>query len=122
MMDLVRSKLKADSITQYKIEERSTISRRLIISDERMKLLIDIMKEDTVSIKENVVNLRKEIFKYIRSYNESWEEDTLPRIVMDNQAMAYTHNGFFGSMDSLRDKNQLNNLWNSNLAKWKMWK
>ena len=64
MMDLVRSKLKADSITQYKIEERSTISRRLIISDERMKLLIDIMKEDTVSIKENVVNLRKEIFKF----------------------------------------------------------
>ena len=58
MMDLVRSKLKADSITQYKIEERSTISRRLIISDERMKLLIDIMKEDTVSIKENVVTLR----------------------------------------------------------------
>ncbi len=64
MMDLVRSKLKADSITQYKIEERSTISRRLIISDERMKLLIDIMKEDTVSIRENVVNLRKEIFKF----------------------------------------------------------
>ena len=64
MMDLVRSKLKTDSITQYKIEERSTISRRLIISEERMKLLIDIMKEDTVSIRENVVNLRKEIFKF----------------------------------------------------------
>ena len=64
MMDLVKSKLKSDSITQYKIEERSTISRRLIISDERMKLLIDIMKEDTVSIRENVVNLRKEIFKF----------------------------------------------------------
>ena len=64
MMDLVRSKLKSDSITQYKIEERSTISRRLIISDERMKLLIEIMKEDTVSIRENVVKLRKEIFKF----------------------------------------------------------
>ena len=64
MMDLVKSKLKSDSITQYKIEERSTISRRLIISDERIKLLIDIMKEDTVSIRENVVNLRKEIFKF----------------------------------------------------------
>ena len=64
MMDLVRSKLKTDSITQYKIEERSTISRRLIISDERMKLLIGIMKEDTVSTNENVINLRKEIFKF----------------------------------------------------------
>ena len=64
MMDIVRAKLKTDSITQYKIEERSTISRRLIISDERMKLLLGIMKEDTVSIKENVVNLKKEIFKF----------------------------------------------------------
>tara|TARA_B100000989_G_scaffold31099_1_gene19863 strand:+ start:1093 stop:2160 length:1068 start_codon:yes stop_codon:yes gene_type:complete len=64
MMDLVREKLKTDSITQYKIEERSTISRRLIISDERMKLLIGIMKDDTVSIKDNVVNLKKEIFKF----------------------------------------------------------
>ena len=64
MMDIVRAKLKTDSITQYKIEERSTISRRLIISDERMKLLIGIMKEDTVSIKENVENLKKEIFKF----------------------------------------------------------
>ena len=64
MMDLVRAKLKSDSINQYKIEERSTISRRLIISDERMKLLIGIMKDDTVSIKENVVNLKKEIFKF----------------------------------------------------------
>ena len=48
-------KLKTDSITQYKIEERSTISRRLIISDERMKLLLGIMKDDTVSVKKNVM-------------------------------------------------------------------
>ena len=64
MMDIVRAKLKTDSITQYKIEERSTISRRLIISDERIKLLLGIMKDDTVSVKKNVMNLKKEIFKY----------------------------------------------------------
>ena len=64
MIDLVRNKLKTDSIVQYKIEERSTISRRLIISDERMKLLIKIMKDDTISTKENIDNLKKEIFKF----------------------------------------------------------
>ena len=64
MIDLVRNKLKTDSIIQYKIEERSTISRRLIISDERMKLLIKIMKDDTISTKENIDNLKKEIFKF----------------------------------------------------------
>ena len=64
MMDIVRDKLKTDSIIQYKIEERSTISRRLIISDERMKLLINIMKKDKVSNKENVENLKNEIYKF----------------------------------------------------------
>ncbi|MDA0330858.1 MAG: hypothetical protein O3C31_03485 [Bacteroidetes bacterium] len=66
MMDIVRDKLKTDSIIQYKIEERSTISRRLIISDERIKLLINIMKKDTISKKENVENLKNEIYKFTK--------------------------------------------------------
>ena len=66
MMDLVRKKLKTDSIIQYKIEERSTISKRLIIADERMKLLVDIMKLDTISSIENIDKLKKEIFKFTK--------------------------------------------------------
>ena len=64
MMDLVRNKLKSNSITQYKIEERSTISRRLIISDDRINLLVKIMKQDKISSKQNVDNLKQEIFKF----------------------------------------------------------
>ena len=64
MMDVVKDKLKADSIIQYKIEERSTISRRLIISDDRMKQLISIMKKDTISSADKVNNLKNEIFKF----------------------------------------------------------
>ena len=66
MMDVVRKKLKTDSIIQYKIEERSTISKRLIIADERMKLLVNIMKQDTISSTENIDNLKKEIFKFTK--------------------------------------------------------
>ncbi len=73
MMNLVRNKLKTDSIIQYKIEERSTISRRLIISENRMKLLIEIMKSDKISTKDNIDNLKKEIFKFTNedSFKES---------------------------------------------------
>jgi hypothetical protein len=66
MMDLVKDKLKADSIIQYKIEERSTISRRLIISDDRMNHLVKIMKQDTISTAKNIENLKKEIFKFTK--------------------------------------------------------
>jgi hypothetical protein len=64
MMDIVRQKLKTDSIVQYKIEERSTISRRLIISDDRMKLLLNIMKVDQLSTSENINSLKTEIFRF----------------------------------------------------------
>ena len=64
MMDIVRQKLKTDSIVQYKIEERSTISRRLIISDDRMKLLLNIMKFDQLSTSENINSLKTEIFRF----------------------------------------------------------
>ena len=93
----------------------------LEIDKNEIKNFLEKPKGDNTTINGGFFVLRKEIFKYIQSFNESWEEDTLPRIVKDNQAMAYTHSGFFGSMDSLRDKNHLNNLWDSNLAKWKMW-
>lgn len=64
MMDIVRQKLKTDSIVQYKIEERSTISRRLIISDDRMKLLLNIMKVDQLSTSDNINSLKTEIFRF----------------------------------------------------------
>ena len=64
MMNIVRQKLKTDSIVQYKIEERSTISRRLIVSDDRMKLLLNIMKFDQLSTSENINSLKTEIFRF----------------------------------------------------------
>jgi len=38
------------------------------------------------------------------------------------QLSAYRHEGFWHPMDTLRDKNQLEAMWNSNAAPWKIWK
>ena len=64
IMVLVKKKLKHDSIIQYKIEERSTVSRRLIISENRMDSLIKIMKKDNLSSSENLETLKNEIFLF----------------------------------------------------------
>ena len=64
IMELVKKKLKHDSIIQYKIEERSTVSRRLIISESRMDSLIKIMKKDRLSSNENLETLKNEIFLF----------------------------------------------------------
>ncbi len=50
--------------------------------------------------------------------NEWWEADTLPKLVKDNQVMAYIHNGNFKAMDSPKDKIELEEMWSNGNAFW----
>jgi glucose-1-phosphate cytidylyltransferase len=50
-----------------------------------------------------------------------WEDDPLENLTRDNNLMAYRHNGFWKCMDALRDKMELESLWQNNQAKWKIW-
>jgi len=49
------------------------------------------------------------------------EIGTLDRIAVMNQLMVYTHQGFWACMDTLRDVDYLNYLWDSGQARWKIW-
>ncbi|EXJ16916.1 Glucose-1-phosphate cytidylyltransferase [Imhoffiella purpurea] len=57
----------------------------------------------------------------IEGDNTSWEEDPLSRLTGMRQLMAFEHYGFWQPMDTLRDKNQLEDLWKTNRAPWKCW-
>ncbi len=50
------------------------------------------------------------------------EKEPLEGLVRDGQLVAYRHSGFWQPMDTLRDKNQLESMWNSGKAPWKLWK
>lgn len=52
----------------------------------------------------------------------SWELEPLSSLADDNQLMAFEHRGFWQPMDTLREKNQLEELWQSGRAPWKVWK
>ncbi len=49
-----------------------------------------------------------------------WEQEPLANLAANNQMAAYKHTGFWKCMDTLRDKNQLNELWDDQ-APWKKW-
>ena len=51
----------------------------------------------------------------------SWEGQPLTQLAEQSQLMAFAHNGFWQPMDTLRDKNQLEALWDSGKAPWKIW-
>lgn len=52
----------------------------------------------------------------------SWEGEPLNQLAAQGELMAYEHKGFWQPMDTLRDKNHLENLWQSGKAPWKVWK
>jgi glucose-1-phosphate cytidylyltransferase len=64
--------------------------------------------------------LSPKVIDYIEDDATSWEEDPLIRIAHENQLNAYFHKGFWQPMDTLRDKNHLEELWNSGAAPWKV--
>lgn len=63
-----------------------------------------------------------EIFKYLNGDNTVLEADTLESLAKDSQLAAYKHEGFWQCMDTIRDRDLLNDLWNTGKAPWKVWK
>ena len=65
--------------------------------------------------------LSPECLNYIDADSTHWESEPLIRLAQLGQLMAYEHSGFWQPMDTLRDKNQLEELWLSGSAPWKVW-
>lgn len=57
----------------------------------------------------------------IEGDGSSWEGEPLTMLASRGDLMAFEHRGFWQPMDTLRDKNQLEQLWNSQKAPWKTW-
>ncbi|OGT36787.1 MAG: glucose-1-phosphate cytidylyltransferase [Gammaproteobacteria bacterium RIFCSPHIGHO2_12_FULL_38_14] len=58
--------------------------------------------------------------KLIKDDYTTWEAEPLTELARTNQLMAYKHTGFWHPMDTLRDKNYLQTLWQSGMAPWKI--
>ena len=66
--------------------------------------------------------MNPEIFDYIDGDDTVFEKSPLEEIAKQGQLMAYSHNGFWQCMDTQRDKQLLEKLWESGNAPWKLWK
>ena len=65
--------------------------------------------------------LEPEVIDYIADDTTVWEKEPLEKLAETNQLSAYKHSGFWQPMDTLRDKNYLEDLWKSGKAPWKVW-
>lgn len=65
--------------------------------------------------------LSPKVLDYIDGDSSSWEGEPLLRLAAQKSLMAFEHRGFWQPMDTLRDKNQLEDLWDNRKAPWKIW-
>ena len=65
--------------------------------------------------------LSPRVLSLITVSDTSWETDPLVQLSKNNELMAFEHNGFWQPMDTLRDKINLEALWDSGVAPWKVW-
>ena len=66
--------------------------------------------------------LEPKIFEYISSDKDVWEQEPMRTLSKEKQLAAFRHLGFWHPMDTLRDKNILEEMWQSGKSLWKVWK
>jgi glucose-1-phosphate cytidylyltransferase len=62
-----------------------------------------------------------DVFNYLTDDDTLWEKEPMEKLASENQMSAFKHHGFWKPMDTLRDKNDLEEEWNSGHARWKKW-
>ncbi len=65
--------------------------------------------------------LSPKVIDYIQGDETFWEREPMERLAQEGQLSSYVHAGFFQPMDTLREKSQLEEMWNSGKAPWKIW-
>ncbi len=87
-----------------------------------VKDFIEKPKDEGTWINGGYFVLKPQVFNYLHSDADliMWENQPLEDLARDGELMAYKHNDFWKCMDTLRDKNDLEKMWNSN-PKWKVW-
>ncbi|MCD1259521.1 glucose-1-phosphate cytidylyltransferase [Paenibacillus athensensis] len=78
-------------------------------------------KGDGAWINAGFFVMQPEVFDFIDGDETVLEKEPLENLAIKNELMAYKHHGFWQPMDTLRDKNQLEQLWKTGQAPWKTW-
>lgn len=94
----------------------------LDLSEDRVNSFKEKPKGDGAMINGGYFVLSPKVLQRIEGDPTVWEQEPLNKLAEDGQLMAYRHEGFWLPMDTIRDKNDLQQMWDSGNAPWKVWK
>ena len=91
------------------------------LADGKVAIFQEKPQGDGARVNGGYFVLEPSVFEYIESDNTLWEKSPLERLSKEGQLAAYEHDGFWQPMDTLRDKQLLERLWEERKAPWKTW-
>ena len=93
----------------------------LDIQDGKVTRFKEKPKGDGALINGGFFVLSPKVLGLLKNDQTIWEQEPLMKLAADGELMAYEHDGFWQPMDTLRDKQHLEDLWSSGQAPWKKW-
>lgn len=93
----------------------------LVIEREKVANFNEKIPGDGAWINGGFFVLEPAVLEYIRNDETAWEREVMEALARDGKLAAFKHNDFWQPMDTLRDKNYLESLWQSGRAPWKVW-
>jgi glucose-1-phosphate cytidylyltransferase len=92
-----------------------------LVDDNLVESFMEKPKGDGAWINGGYFVCEPGVFDFIKDDSTIWEREPLETIAEKKQLVAYKHRGFWKPMDTLRDKHELEEEWNSGNARWKIW-
>jgi glucose-1-phosphate cytidylyltransferase len=94
---------------------------RIVTQDSKVVSFEEKPTADGGFINGGFFILEPSVLELIEGHDTVWEKEPMENLALDGQLSAWVHRGFWQPMDTLRDKQHLNALWESGAAPWKLW-
>ena len=111
---------KIATLTSVKLQQQKGVLQ--ISGENAVQSFREKNTDDGALINAGYMVLNPEIFDYITGDDTVFERDPLEKLAAQGELMSYAHNGYWQCMDTKREKDILQTLWDSERATWKKWK
>lgn len=119
---LMQHKISKKSVTMTSVMPEGRFGALNIASDNTITNFMEKPKGDGSWINGGFFVCENDVFNYLSNEDdEIFERSPLEKLAKDKKLGAYKHYGFWKCMDTMRDKNLLNELWDNDDADWKTW-
>ena len=120
LVDFHRSHGKTATITTVSIDQQKGVLD--IGPDNTIRSFREKAASDGAIINGGLMVLNPEVFSYLKDDTTVFEQEPMTRLAAEGQLMSFYHDGFWQCMDTQREMQLLETLWQSGNAPWKIWK